>query len=77
MYPSAVADHDEGWVELSDLVEEEVLDDESDEVALVVFDVLLALEHLRELLAKHRHPKWKHIDVLVEVFTGLVVLHVV
>lgn len=77
VYPTAVADHDEGGVELSDLIQQEVLYDEPDEVTLVVLDVLLALEHLWELLAKHGHAQWKHVDVLVEVFAGFVVLHVV
>lgn len=77
VYPSAVADHDEGGVELSDLIQQEVLYDEPDEVTLVVLDILLTLEHLRELLAQHRHAQRKHVDVLVEVLPSFVVLHVV
>lgn len=77
MYPSAVADHDEGGVELSDLIQQEVLYYEPDEVTLVVLDVLLALKHLWEFLAEHRHAERKHVDVLVEVLTGFVVFHVV
>lgn len=50
VYPSTVADHDKGRVELSDLVQQEIFDDEPNEVALVVFNVLSALKHLRELL---------------------------
>jgi hypothetical protein len=56
MNSAAVADHNQGRVEFSDLIEQEIFDDESDEVALVILDVLFALEDLRELLAEHCHP---------------------
>lgn len=70
---AAVADDDEGGVELPDLVEHEVANDEADEVTLVVLNILLVLQDLLELLIEDGHPDGEDIGVLVEVFVLLIV----
>ena len=52
MQAATVAEHDERGIELSNLVQQEILDHEPYEIAFMVLDVLLALHHLRESLAQ-------------------------
>lgn len=71
MQSARVAEHDEGGIELSDLVQQEVLYHKSYEVTLVVLNVLPSLHHLGKPLSKRCVPHWEDVDVLVEVFPTL------
>jgi hypothetical protein len=68
----AVADHYQSWIELSDLIQEEVFYYESNEITLMVFDVLFAFKDVWKLLPKNGHPYWKDVHILIKVLCCLV-----
>lgn len=74
VYASTVADHDEGRIELPDLIEQKILDNETYEVALMILNVFFLLEDLWKFLVEDRHTQGKHVYVLIKVIMRLLIL---
>jgi hypothetical protein len=68
MYSSRIGDHDECGVELSDLVEQEISDDKSDEIALMILDIFFVFHDISEFFIEDAHSYGEDIDILVEIF---------
>jgi hypothetical protein len=73
MYSAAVGDHNDVRIKLSHLIEQEILDDESDEIALMVLHILFGFHDLFELVVEATHANGERVDVLVKVFGRLIV----
>ena len=56
------------------MVEKEILYYESNEVTLMVLDILLTLECLWKLLPQYCHSNGEDIDILIEILSCLIVL---
>lgn len=77
MYASTIGNNNEGRVELSDLVEQEVADYKSYEIALMVFYIFFVLEDLFEFLVEYRHSDGKYVCVLIKILVCFIIFMLV
>lgn len=71
--PTAIAHHYESGVELSYLIQQEIFDNKSNEITLMILNILLTLKCFREFLSEYGHSYRKDIDILIKILPRFII----